>query len=313
MKKWTVLLLFISSGIIFANAVEVVESDEEGTLTVDNGRWKYIFRMKDNLLTNVINSQTSENLLSSAGTGARWIYLERTNGQKKRRKAYRQGEVKGTAKYDILKSDDERVVIHFSTQLNALQIEEVYTFKGDGTIEQAYEIEAVKDIPGIELFCWETKLGISGEMAEPFDRFIWGKGPATLRNESQLKTAGEVRGPTMRVSDKRKWIACYWIKPEDLEERFIALYNSTSDEYWMLGFEPDGQQPWFFLGDMAGGKFSQWFGFRVFGEHPYSDTMPTYYIEKGTKWSGTVGHIIGIGKTVEELSAAYENWQKEDN
>lgn len=91
------------------------------------------------------------------------------------------------------------------------------------------------------------------------------------------------------------------------------MQDSKSGQYWMLAFEPDGQQPWFFLGDMTKGRFSQWFGFRVFGETVFSKTMPTYYIEKGTKWSGTVCHVMGVGKSIEELSAVYNKWQSEDN
>ena len=311
MKVWTLgLLLFAVSGIIFADAVQVTEDNEQGTLTVDNGQWKYIFRTKDNLLTDVVQSHDGKTLLSQ---GARWIYHTHSGAEGDRRKAFRQGQVKDPASHEIIQADDGRVTIRLSTTLNALQIEEIYVFEPNGMIKQAYEIEVTKDIPRMALFCWEARLGVSGDMAEPFDRFMWGSGPGVLRNETELKTIGEIRGPTIRVSETRKWQSCYWLKPSDLQERFIALQNSESGQYWMLAFEPDGQQPWFFLGDVAKGRFSEWFGFRVFGETVFSKTMPTYRIEKGTKWSGTVRHIIGTGKDIEELSAAYKKWQNEKN
>ncbi len=309
MKIWGLCLLLVAvSGIMFAEGVQVVEDNESGTLTVDNGQWKYIFRTKDNLLTDVVQSGIGKTLLSQ---GARWIYHTHSGAEGDRRKAFRQGQVKDPAGHEIIRADDGRVEICLNTKLNAIQIEEVYIFEPNGTIEQRYEIETVETIPDMALFCWEARLGVSGEMADPFDRFCWGNGPGVLRNETELKTIGEIRGPTIRVSDTREWISCYWLKPSDLQERFIALQNSESGQYWMLAFEPDGQQPWFFLGDVAKGRFSEWFGFRVFGETVFSKTMPTYRIEKGTKWSGTVGHIIGTGKNIEELSVAYKKWQSE--
>lgn len=313
MRIWVIhLLLLVSSGIILADAVNIVENDEEGILTVDNGQSKYVFRTKNNLLINVVNSDNGQNLFSSRD-GARWIYLIHSGAQGDRKKAFRQGQTEDPASHEIVQTDENRVVIRLSTKLSALQIEEVYIFESDGAIEQQYEIEVIETIPNMVLFCWEAKLGASGDMTEPFDRFFWGNGPGVLRNETQLKTVGEIRGPTIRVSDTREWISCYWLKPSDLQERFIALLDSKSGRYFMLAFEPDGQQPWFFLGDMAKGRFSEWFGFRVYGETVFSKIMPTYRIEKGTKWSGTVRHIIGTGETIEDFSAAYNNWQKEEN
>ena len=305
MKQIIIALLFVIPGVGFAADITVRQDEQNKLLTIDNGSLKYVFRTTDNKLMNIVCGTDGKNLLSTIpGGGARWIYLT----QEKQRKAFRQGEVKGPASHDIIRSDDGPVKIQLHTRLSALQIEEVYVFETNGGITHTYEIEAVESIPAMQLFCWEAKLGISAELLEPFDNLAWGKGPATLRNEKQFKTAGQIRGPMIKLSNKRAWAACCWLKPSDLEERFIALQNSKTGDYWMLAFEEDGQQPWFFLGDSAKGNTSEWIGFRVFGQHVFSPKMPTFHIDKGTKWSGTIGHIISNGKRFEDLSAAYNQW-----
>lgn len=301
------IMLCVMSVTVFANDIKVTKDDEKGVQDIDTGYCKYFFSTKSNMLINVVKGDLGKNLLSSQG-GARWIYHTHSGGKGDRRKAFRQGQVKDPASHKILRLDDGCVAICLSTTLNALQIEEVYTFDPNGPIEWTYEIEAIEDIPDMALFCWEARLGIGGDITGPFDRFMWGKGSAVLRNETELKTAGKVRGPVAKVSNERPWIAAFWIKPSELRERFISLQDSQSGEYWMLAFEPEGTQPWFFLGDMAKGNFSQWFGFRVFGQTEYSKTMPTYHIEKGTKWSGTVGHLLGFGKKIDDLSGAYKKY-----
>ncbi len=311
MRIWLLwLMLPVTSGFLIAEGVQVTEDKQAGMLTVDNGQWKYIFRLQDNMLADVVHSHSGKNCLNNHG--ARWIYHTHSGAQGNRRKAFRQGQVKDPASHEIVQAENH-VVLRLNTKVNAMQINEVYTFESDGTIEQHYEIEAIEAIPDLALCCWEARLGVSGDMAEPFDRFFWGVGPGTLRNETELKTVGEIRGPTIRVSDTRDWISCYWLKPSDLRERFIAMQNSDSGQYYMLAFEPDGQQPWYFLGDMAKGPFSEWFGYRVFGEAVFSDTMPTYRIEKGTKWSGTVYHLFGIGKNFDELSSVYKKTLTKDD
>jgi len=267
--------------------------------------------MKDNLLADVVESQSGKNLLSV--NGARWIYHTNTGVEGDKRKAFRQGEVKDPASHEIMESSPDRAVLGLHTKLGVLQINEVYTFKSDGDIEQRYDIEAMETIPDMALFCWEARLGVNGEMTEPFDRFFWGSGPGTLRNENELKTVGEIRGPTIRVSETRDWISCYWMKPSDLKERFIGMQDSKNGRYWMLAFEPDGQQPWFFLGDMAKGRCSEWFGYRVCGDTVFSKVMSTTHIEKGTKWSGTVYHVFGTGNNIDELSAAYKKALTKDD
>jgi hypothetical protein len=125
-----------------------------------------------------------------------------------------------------------------------------------------------------------------------------------------MKTVGAIRGPAIRVSDSREWASGYWIKPEDLKERFIAVLSKSRKEYWMLAFDPEDEQPWYFLGDYGmKGSFSEWFGFRVFGETVFSEVMPMFSLEKGTKWTGTIRHVMGSGKGIADLSAAYQKSQ----
>ena len=309
MKKHFVTIIFLFlAGNIIAGDIAVVEDKKSGTLTVDNNIWKFAFNTKNNMLMVVAKSNDSKNILSTVDRGAaQWVYLYRD----KRIRAVRQRHVKSPSKHRILKSDKSEVSIHLSTLLDAFQIEETYSFLDNGTINHTYEIEAIKNVAGLMLFCWEAKLGSSGESLEPFDRFIWGKGEALLRNEKELKPIRKISRSIMRASGTRNYSTCCWLNPADLKKRFIALQNSRSGEYWMLAFKKNQKQSKYFLGDMAEGGYSQWFGFRVHGQVPYTNKMPTYYIEKGTKWSGTVGHILDVQKTGQAFSAIYEKWLAE--
>lgn len=303
-----ILLLLLVMGAAHADAVQVQHDADKKKLTVDDGLWRYVFSTQSNLLEYIANSENGLNLLvPSKWGGGHWLY---STGGTERRKYIRQGASKGAASHEIVVNDGSKTTIRFTTQLGSLTIQEDYTFKANsGIVLREYDIVATSGIPDMALFCWQVKLGTSGASKEPFDYFVWGRGPAVLQNENEMKSAGVISGPVIGVSDTRDWASGYWIKPDDLKDRYIAMLNRSRKEYWMLAFEPEGEQPWFFLGDYGNkGHQSEWFGFRVYGETVFSKIMPTYSIPKDTRWTGTVCHVIGTASKIKELNEAYQNW-----
>ncbi len=308
MKKWVVvLLLYVMSVVVWADGIQVT-----GDLTVDNGKWQYTFRAKDNLLTGVAKSGGGPNVLATLkGGGGHWIYVTGAGDSKDPKRMYRQGEATVTASHQILYVDDSKTVIRFVTILNAFEIEDVYTFESQSEyIMQTFKVTAVKRIPNLTLLTWQAKLGSSGKQAEPFDWFFWGKADRCIvRNEERLSTSGTIQKGGVKVHSG-KTSETYWLEQKSVDEKFIAMFSRKHRQFWMLAFPVEDKSPWYFFGDRgARYNYSTWFGYRVFGDTIYSKKMPTSNIEKGMRWTGSVCHILGTGDDRKDLTEIYKNWQ----
>lgn len=316
MKKWILgLLVFFISVVTLAEDIKI--TGQNGNLTIDNGTWQYTFRTKDNLLTSVAESGGGPNLLTDVrGGGGHWIYVTGSGEANDPKRIFRQGESPSTASYQILYVDQSRAVIRFVTILDALRIEDVYTVGVQtGFVKQAFEIEAVKTIPNLTLLTWQTKLGASGKQAEPFDWFCWGPGvDCIVRNEDKLTTGGTLQKPGVKVDIRKATSVTYWIRPKSMNDKFISMLSREHNQFWLLAFSDEDNSPWYFFGDRGiRFNYSTWFGFRVFGDTIYAKKMPTFSIEKGTKWTGSVCHILAEGDSPQALTKAYNNWKMKNN
>lgn len=313
-----VVLLVCISCVVWADGIQVTGSGTTGDITVDNGKWRYTFRLKDNLLTGLAKSGGGPNLLTKVkGGGGHWIYLTGVGSKNDPKQMYRQGEAVVTASHQILYVDDSKAVIRFITMLEALKIEDVYTFEAQSEfIMQAFKIEAVKRIPNLTLLTWQAKLGTSGKQAEPFDWFFWGKADhCVVRNEDRLSTSGIIQKLGVKVNTRKVTTETYWLEQKSMDENFIAMFSRKRHQFWMLAFPVEDDSPWYFFGDRGAryNYYSTWFGYRVFGDTIYSKQMPTSNIEKGMKWTGSVCHILGIGDERKDLTEIYKNWQMKNN
>lgn len=309
------LWLFVLSVGVLADGLQVMTSSN-GDLTVDNGKWQYTFRSKDNLLTSIAKSKGGPSVLADIpGGGGHWIYVTGSGRGNDPKRLYRQGDEKVIASHEILSVDNKKAVIRFVTTLNALRIEDVLTFDAQtGFVTQTFEVKAVKTIPNLTLLSWQAKLGTGGGQAEPFDWFLWGSGAECIvRDEDKLKTDGTLQKPGVKVDIQNAKTSTYWLRPKSMDEKFIAMLSRKQDQFWMLAFPNKDNSPWYFLGDRGTPfNYSTWFGFRVFGDTIYAETMPAFAIEAGTQWTGTVCHILGTGQTSPELTQIYNNWQKNE-
>lgn len=291
--------------------IEVIKDDKKGVLIVQNSLYRYVFRIKDNLLLEVSKSPFQSNFIADVkGGGGHWIYVTGSGSKADPQKIYRQGEARSKASYHIVDIKEDQAVIDFCTVIGDIEFKEIYAFStNSSTVKRTYRVTALNDIPNLTLISWQVKLGKDGGRAgnSPYDTFTWGSGAVCIiRNETRLKTAGKTRALIMPVKVRSPWIRTYWLNPEELKEQFVALFNSVNQESWILAFSKTKLHPRYFFGNQhKDSDYSIWFGFRTFGGTIYSNEMPVSKIEKGQNWSNTFCQILMPAKDRIDILNAY--------